>query len=107
MEELVEDSFCHYYLGRKYTEMSGGLWVSASIGYVFCISENTAKQLKFFCPGGQTEVQFLPALLHRPKLSMTSVKVHWIFHHPIIYLQKDQLVVYHSAALEKSNVSCS
>lgn len=43
MEELVEDSFCHYYLGRKCTEMSGGLWVSASIGYIFCISENTAK----------------------------------------------------------------
>lgn len=31
LEELVEVSLCHHCLGRKYPELSGGLWVSAFI----------------------------------------------------------------------------
>lgn len=31
MEELVGVSLCHHCLGRKHTEMSGELWVSAFV----------------------------------------------------------------------------
>lgn len=88
MEELVGTSFHHHCLGRKHTEMSGGLWVSAFIMF-FHVSKSIAKLLKFsfacVCPQRES---FLPELPLKTKLSLNSAKLQLIFHRPIVYLWK-------------------
>lgn len=67
-----------------------------SIRHVFHVSKSITKLLEFsfacVCP--QRE-RFLPALPLRAKLSLNSDKLHWICHHPIIYLWKTnwQLII--------------
>lgn len=60
-----------------------------SIHHAFHVSKRIAKLLKFsfacVCP--QRE-RFLPELPLKTKLSLNSVKLHWTFHCPIIYLWK-------------------
>lgn len=81
LEELLGVCFCHCCLGRKHTEM-GWLWVSAFMCHVFHIQRSSWSSFVLL---GKLSFYQVPLTV---KLTMNSVKLQWIFHHPITYLQK-------------------